>query len=85
MRHAALEQFSLGSGELAKDNIFAGKVKEADNFSVMMLLDLDNVNTTIKELTQSFPDHFLHTFAAKANPIRVSNPYSSLLLLTLCR
>ena len=70
MRSAAITHFQ-GNGDLSKGNFFAGKVHDSDNFSVMMLLDLNALARTITDLSAEFPDHFLHTFAAKANPVRV--------------
>jgi len=69
MRNGAIDQFVKGAQSPA-ENIFAGHVQEPDNFSVIMLLDLDHVQQTIQDLTHAFPPHFLHTFAAKANPVR---------------
>ena len=80
MRNGAIDQFVKGAQSPA-ENIFAGHVQEPDNFSVIMLLDLDHVQQTIQDLTHAFPPHFLHTFAAKANPVRVGRvPFTPLVL-----
>ena len=70
MRNSAIDQF-VNSKPTSASNLFADHVTEPDNFSVIMLLDLDHVQQTIQDLTRAFPSNFLHTFAAKANPVRV--------------
>lgn len=80
LRNSAISQFNAGKS-IDSDNFFNGKFQEPDNFSVMMMLDLDYLDQTIDNLKQSFPSHFLHTFACKASPVRVC---SSIYLFPIC-
>lgn len=78
MRNEAIRRFIDPNVQASiEKNFFENKVQDSDNFSVMMMFDLDQLKSTINDLHQEFPSHFLHTFAAKANPVRVSEEKKS--------
>ena len=82
IRSQLVERFSKGEKifQSEQDKVFASSFfpeDEEDNLNVVMLLDLNYIRQSTSELTNSFTPNFLHTFAAKANPIPVS-PFSFL-------
>lgn len=57
------------SKENVQSQIFNGA--NTDELTVIMLIDLNNLRDRIAALHAAFPTNFLHSFAAKANPVRV--------------